>query len=55
MLLSQCGNFLKTGTMQGWDLLIGFLSESLKKTSDLLIRSFLESDLSDSLMVAHFW
>ena len=48
--------------------LIGFLSEwlvflqknermsvSLKKTSDLLIHSFLVSDLSDSLMVAYFW
>ena len=26
-----------------------------QKKSDLLIRSFLVSDLSDSLMVAHFW
>ena len=30
-------------------------SESLKKTSDLLICSFLVSDFSNSLMVAHFW
>ena len=48
--------------------LIGFLSELLvflrknermsdllKKTSDLLIGSFLVSDLSDSLMVTQFW
>ena len=47
--------------------LIGFLSESLvkkknkrmsnslKKTNDSLIRSFLVSDLSNSLMVTHFW
>ena len=47
--------------------LVGFLSESLvfvkkwaneqfaQKMSDLLIHSFLMSDLSDSLMVAHFW
>ena len=48
--------------------LIGFLSESLvfcdkmsewaiqlKKTRDSLIHSFLVSDLSDLLMVAHFW
>ena len=30
-------------------------SNSLKKTSDSLIRSFLVSNLSDLLMVAHFW
>ena len=30
------------------------MRDSLKKTSDLLIRSFLVRDLSDSLMVAHF-
>ena len=52
-LFSRAGNFL-----------IGFLSESLdfcpkmsdslKKTSDLLIRSFLVSELSDSLTIAHF-
>ena len=40
--------------------LIGFaknerMSDSLKKTSDLLICSFLVSDLSDSLIVNHFW
>ena len=40
--------------------LIGFLSESLvfcekkKQMSDSLIRSFLVSNLSDLLMVAHF-
>ena len=33
--------------------LIGFLSELL--VSDLLICSFLVSNQSDSLMVAHFW
>ena len=31
------------------------MSNSLKKTSDLLVRSFLVNDLSDLLMVAHFW
>ena len=31
------------------------MSDSLKKTSDLLICSFLVSDLSESLMVTHFW
>ena len=31
------------------------MSDSLKKTSDSLIRSFLVSDLSDSLTIAHFW
>ena len=30
------------------------MSDLLKKLSDLLIRSFLVSDLSESLMVAHF-
>ena len=47
--------------------LIGFLSKSLvfgkkisewairKKTRDSLIRSFLVSNLRESLMVAHFW
>ena len=30
------------------------MSDSLKKTSDSLIRSFLVSDLSDLLMIAHF-
>ena len=31
------------------------MSDSLKKMSDSLICSFLVSDLSESLMVAHFW
>ena len=31
------------------------MSDSLKKTSDLLIRSFLVSNLSNLLMVANFW
>ena len=31
------------------------MSDSLKKISDSLISSFLVSDLSESLMVAHFW
>ena len=31
------------------------MSDLLKKTSDSLIRSFLVSNLSESLMVAHFW
>ena len=52
---------------QGWDFahrfserIAGFLrkneqmSDSLKKTSDSLICSFLVSNLSDSLMIAHF-
>ena len=30
------------------------MSDSLKKKSDSLIRSFLVRDLSDSLMIAHF-
>ena len=30
------------------------MSDSLKKTSDSLVRSFLVSDLSNSLMIAHF-
>ena len=34
--------------------LIGFPSDSLKKMSDSLIRSFLVSDLSNSLTIAHF-
>ena len=43
--------------MQGWDF--AFLpeneqmSDSLKKTSDSFIRSFLVSNLSESLTVAH--
>ena len=31
------------------------MSDSLKKRCNLLIRSFLVSNLSDSLMVTHFW
>ena len=31
------------------------MSDSLKKTSDSLIRSFLVSEMSNSLMDAHFW
>ena len=30
------------------------MSDLLKKTNNLLIRSFLVSDLSDSLTIAHF-
>ena len=32
-----------------------WISDPLKKTSDSLICSFLVSDLSDLLMVSHFW
>ena len=54
--------------MQGWEFANQFserntrflqknerMSDSLKKTSDSLIRSFLVSNLSELLMVAHFW
>ena len=54
--------------MQGWEFTHRFsersgpflgknkrMSDSLKKTSNLLIHSFLVSDLSKLLMVAHFW
>ena len=53
--------------MQGWEFAHRFseqitrflpknvgMSDSLKKMSDSLIRSFLVSDLSDSLTMAHF-
>ena len=53
------------GVNQGWDQfserIARFLpkneqmSDSLKKTSDSLLRSLLLSDLSDLLMIAHFW
>ena len=44
---------------QGWEFahLISKnegMSDTLKKISDSLIRSFLVSDLSDSLTIAHF-
>ena len=64
---ASCDSFIVT-IMQGWEFAHRFseriarflrknerMSDSLKKTSDLLIRSFLVSDLSDLLMVAHFW
>ena len=59
---------LKHDYLKGWEFVHRFSeriarflrknerrSDSLKKTSDSLIRSFLVSDLSDSLMIAHFW
>ena len=55
------------GFLQGWEFahliseqITSFLSKNermsdlLKKMSDSLIRSFLVSDLSDLLMIAHF-
>ena len=55
------------GIEQGWQIAHRFseriarflpknerMSDSLKKTSDSLIRSFLVCDLSDSLTIAHF-
>ena len=45
-----------TEFQQGWEIALGFLSESLifaKNMSGLLISSYLVSNLSDSLTVAH--
>ena len=51
------GDTTMTPRIQGWNSLIGFPSEWLvfcPKMSDSLICSFLVSDLSDLLTIAHF-
>ena len=61
-------NFINAGGVdQGWEFIHRFsekiarflfkneqMSDSIKKLSDSLIRSFLVRDLSDSLTIAHF-
>ena len=40
---------------QGWEFTYRFSERMAQKPSNLLFRSFLVSNLSESLMVAHFW